>query len=750
MNDLGMLLVWSVIQVTVFLIPASGLHLFVSRRSPSAGAWLATCALVITLVISVVPLIPLSVNEDCRRPAEPAVGALARSFGPLSTAEPASGHPENLPAASAIDPASFDFARAFGRFVGAWGNLALGPIVPPVRFRRWGALIATIGIAGAIAGLTRVFIGLWAIRLCRRRGRVIGDPPILDLLDEVRRAMDCDQQVEIREVPDLTAPATAGWRHPMILLPAGWRGWNDADLRAVLAHELAHIHRSDYAAGLVARLALAFQFYHPLVHWLTKRLILQQELAADAVGARLAGGTDSYLRSLSRLALEQDTPPAYSPARAFLPSRGTLIRRIAMLQNAPQNLGQPLSRSRRYLSAVALIAIASAVVMLRGPARAGEDAKTSDAPKASAPPSTHSDLSEETAFDVSFVSANAPGLIAIRPAATLRRIQSRQALSFLLSDFGGDFTANAKELGIEPPAPGQGELNLDQIDWLILTLGFGKAKAGPSGPAMHRVDMGLETVRTITPYDWLGFLRAWHFPLIPVSVNGHTYYQIKASGALKRLLGEKSQCVYLPDGRTIVFKEEGELVKRLSTATPAIPNFASGIDWERSKRALLAVAINNTFGEISNAYDLARPDDKVVLDLFKNVDHWLFHVEDAESIAVHAHAACNSVCGERIASSAKSLLDMARSSLQARTAKAPTGTTQERAWRMLGGLVQNVRVNDGPLEVDVNSNGFGTLADFGSIMEALAIQQVADSRISRSPTQTANAQDKAKQTNTPR
>jgi beta-lactamase regulating signal transducer with metallopeptidase domain len=745
MSDLGTMFVWSAVQVTIFLVPAAVFHLVVSRRSPSSGAWLATCALALTLIISVKPLVPWPRNQGRSRPT---AASSAQGSGPMTAT--AAANLINHRSGSEDRQEAPTFSRTLDRFVTAWSELAHRPIAPPFRFRAWGTIIAAIGIAGAITGLARLLIGLWAIRLCRQQGRAIADVRLLNLLAGIRVAMACHQPVEIREVPDLPTPATAGWRRPIILLPIGWRGWNDADCRAVLAHELAHIHRSDYAAGLVARFALALQFYHPLVHWLTKRLILQQELAADAVGARLAGGTDSYLRSLSRLALEQDTPPAYSPARAFLPSRGTLIRRIAMLQNAPQNLGQPLSRSRRYLSALALIAIASAVVMLRGPARAGDGEKPSDPPKASAQPSTHSDLSEETAFDVSFVPANAPGLIAFRPAATLRRIQSRQALSFLLSDFGGDFTAAAKVLGIEPPAPGQGELNLDQIDWLILTLGFGKAKAGPSGPAVHRVDMGLETVRTIKPYDWLGFLRAWHFPLIPVSVNGHTYYQIKASGALKRLLGEKSQCVYLPDGRTIVFKEEGELVKMLSTATPAIPNFASGIDWERSKRALLAVAINNTFGEISNAYDLARPDDKVVLDLFKNVDHWLFHVEDADSIAVHAHAACNSVCGERIASSAKSLLDMARSSLQARTAKAPTGTTQERAWRMLGGLVQNARVNDDPLEVDVQSNGFGTLADFGWIMEALAIQQVADSRISRSPTQTANAQDKAKQTNTPR
>ena len=53
----------------------------------------------------------------------------------------------------------------------------------------------------------------------------------------------------------------------------------------MLAHELAHVRRTDYLAGLLARLGVALHFYHPLVYWLAARLHLQQELAADALAA---------------------------------------------------------------------------------------------------------------------------------------------------------------------------------------------------------------------------------------------------------------------------------------------------------------------------------------------------------------------------------------------------------------------------------------------------------------------------------
>ncbi len=119
----------------------------------------------------------------------------------------------------------------------------------------------------------------------------------------------------------------------MLLLPADWRTWDPDERRAVLAHELAHVRRGDFAAGVAAQLAVALHFYHPLAHWLAARLRLEQELAADAWGARLSGGKPSYLATLAQMALRRDGRAITWPARAFLPSHGTFVRRIEMLKN---------------------------------------------------------------------------------------------------------------------------------------------------------------------------------------------------------------------------------------------------------------------------------------------------------------------------------------------------------------------------------------------------------------------------------
>ena len=91
--------------------------------------------------------------------------------------------------------------------------------------------------------------------------------------------------------------------------------------------------RGDFLTGLIAQISVALHFYHPLAHWLAKRLRLEQELAADAWGAALSGGSPTYLVTLAQMALRREDRSLAGPARAFLPSRGTLVTRIEMLRN---------------------------------------------------------------------------------------------------------------------------------------------------------------------------------------------------------------------------------------------------------------------------------------------------------------------------------------------------------------------------------------------------------------------------------
>ncbi|MBA3312840.1 MAG: DUF1559 domain-containing protein [Planctomycetaceae bacterium] len=110
---------------------------------------------------------------------------------------------------------------------------------------------------------------------------------------------------------------------------------------------IAHVKRRDYLTAIASQAALAVHFYHPLLHWLAGRVRLEQELAADALAATVSGGRAAYLRTLAELALRRSDGRVAWPARAFLPSRRTFLRRIEMLRDPrlPVDRPAPLLRA---------------------------------------------------------------------------------------------------------------------------------------------------------------------------------------------------------------------------------------------------------------------------------------------------------------------------------------------------------------------------------------------------------------------
>jgi hypothetical protein len=89
-------------------------------------------------------------------------------------------------------------------------------------------------------------------------------------------------------------------------------------------------------------------------------LRLEQELAADAVAARLTGSSQIYLQTLASLAVRHAARPAPWPLRAFLPAPGTLLRRLEMLRDTRQ--GQMTSKRWRRGVAGLLVVLCAALV----------------------------------------------------------------------------------------------------------------------------------------------------------------------------------------------------------------------------------------------------------------------------------------------------------------------------------------------------------------------------------------------------
>src|SRR5262249_18579164 len=73
-------------------------------------------------------------------------------------------------------------------------------------------------------------------------------------------------------------PIVIGWIRPLILLPAtAVTGLSETQLRAILAHELAHVRRYDYLINLFQTAVETALFYHPAVWWVCRQIRIERE-----------------------------------------------------------------------------------------------------------------------------------------------------------------------------------------------------------------------------------------------------------------------------------------------------------------------------------------------------------------------------------------------------------------------------------------------------------------------------------------
>jgi beta-lactamase regulating signal transducer with metallopeptidase domain len=364
MNVSSQLLWWCPLQVTVLAALALGIDALIARRRPAAGALVAATALVAVVGLTAGALSPwpswhstwdrlpwrqVTVASDSA-PDDATTDPSLRSRLPEVTDEDAGdGLPRTRPLNVPPPKESF-LARSWKVVAGNGATLA-----------------ALLYLAGVGAMAVRFCLGLAAVRGYRRGSRLLRDRRLAGLLDLVREQLGESQEIEIRESDQLSTPATIGWRRPILLLPRDWPEWTDDECRAVLAHEVEHIRRRDFSSWIVAQFGVALHFYHPLVHWLAARLRLKQELAADAAAARVVGGQRKYVETLAAMALRQSDALVAWPARAFLPTSKTFLRRIEMLHQS-KSLRSDVSRPLLFLTVTAVAVAALVAAGIRGSA----------------------------------------------------------------------------------------------------------------------------------------------------------------------------------------------------------------------------------------------------------------------------------------------------------------------------------------------------------------------------------------------
>lgn len=418
MHTFGISLLWLGLQVTIVTLSTLIVYWSTRRLGPRTRSFVLSCSIGVTLLLALIAFSPW--------PRWQASWKVASSV--VETEQTNQNSPP--PANSTQDSESplLEKPRLESEWGTIWDGFLKGLQQEPElsqtnRHSTPASIVGWVFAGGFLIAMLRLLIGFVSVKRMVRLAISLNGSVAEETLDILAAEQQLTRSLRLLEHDRLTTAAVIGWWRPTILLPKDWSQWSREQLRAVLAHELAHIQQHDYLTILGAELSRSLYFYHPLVHWLVSRLRLEQELTADESAAETSGGADSYLIVLAEMAVSQTPHRLTGPARAFLPTHSTFMRRIEMLKQK-RSLKSIISRPVRAIIICSLLAAGLLAAGFRGHqiSLAQQSEKESIAQPAEGPVDFNEILRKKhEAFKINTVPNDALGVLALRPAELLKQ-----------------------------------------------------------------------------------------------------------------------------------------------------------------------------------------------------------------------------------------------------------------------------------------------------------------------------------------
>ena len=163
--------------------------------------------------------------------------------------------------------------------------------------------------AGVILFSMRTIGGVLLIEKLRRRASVPLSKELMATCVALQKRMGIARAIQYCQCARVEAPAVIGWLRPVVLLPITViTGLTDEQMRAVVAHELAHIARLDAFVNLFQIAAETLLFYHPAIWWMNSRIRAEREHCCDDAAIEYCGDAVAYARALALLEEKRNTP----------------------------------------------------------------------------------------------------------------------------------------------------------------------------------------------------------------------------------------------------------------------------------------------------------------------------------------------------------------------------------------------------------------------------------------------------------
>ncbi len=266
----------------------------------------------------------------------------------------------------------------------------------PVRWHLppdWTALVFPVWLSGVGAVLILLAVGIARIMWLDRVTPPVDDEAWLILVDELSLELGLRRHVRLLQAKGPAMPMTWGIRRPAILLPAEANDWTAERRRDVLLHELAHVKRHDFLIQLIARIACAVYWFHPLVWLAATRLREERERACDDHVLRAGATPSEYASHLLEIARGLRAARATSLASVAMARPAQLATRLIDVLDTGRSRDTLSARSAlpAWIAAIAVVVpLAAAAPRVAEPASAARGGSLDTIPRLPSPDLTSS------------------------------------------------------------------------------------------------------------------------------------------------------------------------------------------------------------------------------------------------------------------------------------------------------------------------------------------------------------------------
>ncbi len=315
----------------IALATAVGLRL--CRRRSSQARYAIACAGLTAMLAS--PLVTAAF-----------FGAPGSVLVPADNTRPAVSGPDVAPT---VLRSSTDDVSSSTNGTATWGRSRLDAVL---------SFVVWSWLAGVTLLLARFAGGCWRVHRLQAAALAEAVSPWQSASERLARRLRLDVAFRVVESRLVDAPGVIGWIRPVILLPvAVLTNLAPGQIEAILAHELAHIRRRDYAVNLLQTVAETVLFYHPAVWWVSARVREEREHCCDDVAVEVCGEPAAYAEALAELASWRTREAALAVGAAD----GSLLARVRRLLRVQED-DEPRSISGLVVLALAMLLAAGIAV----------------------------------------------------------------------------------------------------------------------------------------------------------------------------------------------------------------------------------------------------------------------------------------------------------------------------------------------------------------------------------------------------